>query len=71
MIARVRAVGEKRYAGRLPVGVSIGIATYSDRTDTVEQLFDVADAAMYASKKNGQSTYRFGISPGHAHSATV
>ncbi|MEM5453577.1 GGDEF domain-containing protein [Paraburkholderia phytofirmans] len=28
MIARVREVGDKRYAGRFQIGVSIGIATY-------------------------------------------
>ncbi|MFM0259762.1 GGDEF domain-containing protein [Paraburkholderia sediminicola] len=50
MIARVREVRDKRYAGRFQVGVSIGIATYPDRTNTVEQLLDVADAAMYEAK---------------------
>jgi diguanylate cyclase (GGDEF)-like protein len=71
VIARVREVGDKRYAGRFQIGVSIGIATYPDRTDTVEQLLEVADAAMYASKKDGRSTYRFGISPGRSASNVV
>ncbi|MFL9913658.1 diguanylate cyclase domain-containing protein [Paraburkholderia sp. RL17-337-BIB-A] len=71
MIARVREVGDKRYAGRFQIGVSIGIATYPDRTDTVEQLLDVADAAMYEAKKGGRSTYRFGASPGHGPSNVV
>jgi diguanylate cyclase (GGDEF)-like protein len=65
MIARVREVGDSRYAGRFAIGLSIGIATYPDRTDTVEQLLEVADAAMYDAKKRGRSTYRFGASPGH------
>ncbi|MFL9860382.1 GGDEF domain-containing protein [Paraburkholderia madseniana] len=71
MIARVREVGDKRYAGRFQIGVSIGIATYPDRTDTVEQLLDVADAAMYEAKKGGRSTYCFGASPGHGSSNVV
>jgi diguanylate cyclase len=53
MIADVREVGDKKYAGRFQIGVSIGIATYPDRTDTVEQLLDVADVAMYEAKKGG------------------
>jgi diguanylate cyclase (GGDEF)-like protein len=71
MIARVREVGDKRYAGRFQVGVSIGIATYPDRTNTVEQLLDVADAAMYAAKKDSRSTFRFGNSPGRSASNVV
>lgn len=66
MIARVREVGDRRYAGRFQIGVSIGIATHPDRTDSVEQLLDVADAAMYEAKKAGRSTCRFGGSPGHS-----
>jgi diguanylate cyclase (GGDEF)-like protein len=71
MIARVRELGEKKFAARFQIGVSIGIATYPDRTDTVEQLLDVADAAMYEAKKGGRSTYRFGASPGHGTSNVV
>ena len=71
MVARVREVGDRKYAGRFQIGVSIGIATYPDRTGTVEQLLDVADAAMYEAKKGGRSTYRFGASPGHGTSNVV
>jgi diguanylate cyclase (GGDEF)-like protein len=71
MIADVREVGDKKYAGRFQIGVSIGIATYPDRTDTVEQLLDVADVAMYEAKKGGRSTYRFGASTRHGASNVV
>jgi diguanylate cyclase (GGDEF)-like protein len=71
MIARVREVGDRKYAGRFQIGVSIGIATYPDRTETVEQLLDVADAAMYDAKKGGRSKYSFGASLGHGTSNVV
>ncbi|MCI0150325.1 diguanylate cyclase [Paraburkholderia sediminicola] len=64
LISCVSVVGEQQYGGRFLIGVSIGIATYPDRVETVEALLDVADAAMYASKRNGRSTYSFGASPG-------
>lgn len=63
LIARVRLVGEHEHGGRFPVGVSIGIATFPDRVRTVEELLDVADAAMYAAKRAGRSTYSFGTTP--------
>lgn len=63
LISRVRLVGEHEYGGRFPIGVSIGIATFPDRVRTVEELLDVADAAMYAAKRSGRSTYSFGASP--------
>jgi diguanylate cyclase (GGDEF)-like protein len=64
LIASVRAVGEKEFGGRFPIGVSIGIATYPDRVNEVEGLLDMADAAMYAAKRRGRSTYSFGGSSG-------
>lgn len=71
LISRVRAVGEKEYGGRFPIGVSVGIATYPDRVDTIEELLDIADAAMYAAKRSGRSTYSFGASPGQDLSNVV
>jgi diguanylate cyclase (GGDEF)-like protein len=62
LIARVRLVGEHEYGGRFPIGVSVGISTCPDRVRTVEELLDVADAAMYAAKRNGRSTFSFGAS---------
>jgi len=71
LISCVRAVGENEYGGRFPIGVSIGIATCPDRVETVEGLLDVADAAMYAAKRSGRSTYSFGASPGQDLSNVV
>lgn len=71
LIARVSEVSNKEFGGRFQIGVSIGIATYPDRADTVDQLLDIADAAMYAAKQGGRSTYRFGASSGHSTSNVV
>ncbi|RDK03489.1 diguanylate cyclase domain-containing protein [Paraburkholderia lacunae] len=71
LIARVREVGDKEYGGRFQIGVSIGIATCPDRADSVAQLLDVADTAMYAAKQAGRSTYRFGTSAGRGVSNVV
>lgn len=71
LIARVRHVGDKEHGGRFDIGVSVGIATWPDRVDSIEQLLDVADAAMYAAKQNGRSTFRFGTVPGRTVSNVV
>jgi diguanylate cyclase (GGDEF)-like protein len=63
LIACVQAVGEKEFASRLPIGASVGIATYPDRVGSFGELLDVADAAMYAAKRSGPSAYSFGSSP--------
>jgi diguanylate cyclase (GGDEF)-like protein len=63
LITCVRMVGEKEYGSRFPISVSVGIATYPDRVESFEELLDVADAAMYASKHRGRSTYTFGETP--------
>jgi diguanylate cyclase len=63
LIAGVRTVGKQAYAGRFPIGVSIGIATFPDSAEQVDQLLDVADAAMYEAKRSGRSTYVFSGSP--------
>ena len=67
LITAVRLVGEREYAGRFPIGVSIGIATYPDRVHTVEELLDVADAAMYVAKRNGRCAWSFGTSADGDH----
>ncbi|WP_027801059.1 diguanylate cyclase domain-containing protein [Paraburkholderia dilworthii] len=71
LISSVRAVGEKEYRGRFAIGVSIGIATFPDRVQTIAGLLDVADAAMYVAKRGGRSTYSFGASPGPGLSNVV
>ncbi|TDG20648.1 diguanylate cyclase [Paraburkholderia silviterrae] len=62
LIACVLNVGEGEYDGRFPLRVSIGIATFPDRAKTTEELLDLADSAMYAAKRAGRSTCRFGAS---------
>ncbi|WOD17173.1 diguanylate cyclase domain-containing protein [Paraburkholderia kirstenboschensis] len=71
LVSSVRAVGDKEYGGRFAIGVSIGIATFPDRVQTVAGLLDVADAAMYVAKRSGRSTYSFGSSPGPGLSNVV
>jgi diguanylate cyclase (GGDEF)-like protein/PAS domain S-box-containing protein len=41
------------------ISVSIGIALYPDDADTLEELMQHADAAMYASKQAGRNTFRY------------
>ncbi|MGN6316344.1 diguanylate cyclase domain-containing protein [Trinickia sp.] len=60
LIAQAQAVAQAEYAGRFAIGLSVGIATYPDRVKNVRQLIDVADAAMYAAKRERSSTFRFG-----------
>jgi diguanylate cyclase (GGDEF)-like protein len=71
LIERVQQIGLRDYGGRFPLGVSVGIATWPDRVDAVEQLLDVADAAMYTAKQAGRSTYRFGARPGRQQGNVV
>ena len=71
LIERVQEIGLRDYGGRFPLGVSVGIATWPDRVDAVEQLLDVADAAMYTAKQAGRSTYRFGARPGRQQGNVV
>lgn len=40
-------------------GVSIGIASYPTNGDTIREILNRADEAMYAAKKTGKGTYRF------------
>jgi diguanylate cyclase (GGDEF)-like protein len=61
LISCVRVVGKKEFDGRFEIGVSIGIATFPDRVQSVEKLLDVADAAMYVAKRGGRSTWSFGV----------
>jgi diguanylate cyclase len=60
LIAGVRTVGTHEYGGRFSIVVSIGIATFPGRVGRVGELLDVADAAMYAAKRGGRSSYVFG-----------
>lgn len=63
LITYLREAGEREFGSRFPISVSVGIATYPDRVESIEELLDVADAAMYTSKQRGRSTYTFGETP--------
>ena len=39
------------------IGASIGIACYPVDSDSVAQLFEYADRAMYEAKKRGKNQY--------------
>jgi diguanylate cyclase (GGDEF)-like protein/PAS domain S-box-containing protein len=44
---------------RLCVSASIGIAVYPDDAECLEDLIDMADKAMYRTKRSGKNAYRF------------
>ncbi|WP_116137401.1 sensor domain-containing diguanylate cyclase [Trinickia diaoshuihuensis] len=70
LIEQVRAVAQVEYAGRFQIGLSIGIATYPDRVAQIRDLIDVADAAMYAAKRD-RSLFRFGPVTANDHAFGV
>jgi diguanylate cyclase (GGDEF)-like protein len=43
------------------IGISIGIAAFSEQTNTADRLINRADAAMYKAKLAGKNTYRIDI----------
>jgi diguanylate cyclase (GGDEF)-like protein len=43
---------------RVAVGCSIGIATYPDHSDNLDELLAAADRAMYAAKAGGKNSWR-------------
>lgn len=59
LIEQVRAAAHAEYASRFDIGLSVGIATYPDRVKNIRELIDVADAAMYAAKRQ-RAHFRFG-----------
>ncbi len=46
-------------AGAAKVGASIGIAMFPEDADTAEELLQMADKAMYTSKRQGKNRYTF------------
>ena len=78
---RARVVAERLLAGMAslrhlsagpekPLGLSIGIAIHrSAFGETVRELTDRADAAMYDAKKRGKGHYAFAPAPTHASTA--
>jgi len=71
LIACVTSTGERQYAGRFAIGVSIGIATFPDRAASGLELLDMADSAMYRAKRAGRSQYAFGGAPDKPFSNVV
>ncbi len=59
LAASVSQVGAEESNGCFSIGVSIGIATYPDGVDSIEELLDAADAAMYEAKRAGRTPYAF------------
>ncbi|MCW2235879.1 sensor domain-containing diguanylate cyclase [Azospirillum canadense] len=51
-----------------PLGLSIGIAVHRPGRETVQELTDRADSAMYDAKKRGKGHYAFAPDPVSAHS---
>lgn len=58
LVAGLAAMGETQGAAG-KVSASIGISVYPDDGDTIEQLVDRADQAMYQSKRLGGGRYSF------------
>ena len=46
-------IGEER----VTIGTSLGISLYPDDGETVEELINGADVAMYRSKRDGRNRY--------------
>ncbi len=44
-------------AGRVTIGASIGIASFPADSDDIEELINLADRAMYTSKRQGKNRY--------------
>lgn len=56
--------------GPFRISISIGVAAYPDHGETVDELLQRADAAMYAAKRHPGSTYAWADSPGAPDAAT-
>lgn len=49
------AISETPIKDSLPISASIGVATYLKHTDSIGELLELADQAMYSAKKNGRN----------------
>lgn len=49
------AITEISLKDSIPVSASIGLATFLKHTDSIGELLELADQAMYAAKKNGRN----------------
>jgi diguanylate cyclase (GGDEF)-like protein len=50
-----KGVSEIEIGGLPPVTISLGIATFPDDGDNIEDLVQRSDAALYAAKENGRN----------------
>ena len=55
--ALYRRVSSARFSHGAPTTVSVGIATFPDQADDVEELEQAADSALYWAKLNGKNRY--------------
>lgn len=49
------AIAESPIKNDIPISASIGVATFLKHTDSIGELLELADHAMYAAKKNGRN----------------
>ncbi|NDV25772.1 diguanylate cyclase [Desulfovibrio sp. JC010] len=61
--AEIEAKSMNTRSGGLNITVSIGVATYNDKTDTLEHLLKAADIGLYAAKEAGRNQVKVQLSP--------
>lgn len=61
--AEIEAEAMHTRSGLLNITVSIGVATYNDRTDSLEKLLKAADVGLYAAKEAGRNQVKVQLSP--------
>jgi diguanylate cyclase (GGDEF)-like protein len=57
-------------SSKATIGISIGIAVYTEESDTEEELIRRADEAMYTAKSSGKNTYRMASTTFALHQQT-
>jgi diguanylate cyclase (GGDEF)-like protein len=58
-----KAVERSRFLVDAPVTVSIGLAHYPEHAASAEQLFEVADQALYRAKESGRNRVKVAVKP--------
>ncbi|WP_321402291.1 diguanylate cyclase [Maridesulfovibrio sp.] len=61
--AEIEAKVMNTRSGPLKITVSIGVATYNDKTDTLENLLKAADIGLYAAKEAGRNQVKIQLTP--------
>jgi len=49
------AIAESQIKDNIPISASIGVATFLKHTESIAELLEMADQAMYSAKKNGRN----------------